>query len=133
MWLSWSPSNGIKAPPPRSSSNLPLSLLADWRNVSSPPTPCPFTKTSATTELLHAASLADHLATLDLLTSGTVDSSPSPPWWRVAPDNHLLDELSETTSSDAVVAQTKHDIVAELNKLPTPALLHQNQGYNIIT
>ena len=130
MWLSWSPSNGIKAPPPRSSSHLPpLSLLADWRNVPSPFAPCPSTKTSANTdqlELLRSASLADHLATLDLLTSGTVDSTP---WWRVAPDNHLLDELSETTSSDAVVAQTKYDIVAELNRLPTPALLHQNQGY----
>lgn len=133
MWLSWSPSNGVKAPPPCSSSHFPpFSLSADGTNVSSPPAPCPSTKTSATTdqlELFHAASLADHLATLDLLTSGTVDSSPSPPWWRVAPDNHLLDELSETTSSDAVVAQTKQDIVAELNRLPTPALLHQNQGY----
>ena len=131
MWLSWSPSNGVKAPPPRSSSNLPrLSLSADWRNISSPPAPCPSTKTTDQLELLHAsASLADHLATLDLLTSGTLDSSPSPPWWRVAPDNHLLDELSEATSSDAVVTQTKHDIVAELNGLPAPALLHQNQGY----
>ena len=131
MWLSWSPSNRVEAPPPPSSSHLsPFSLSADWRNVSSPLAP---SKTSTTTdqlELLHAASLADHLAALDLLSSPeSVDSSPSLPWWRVAPDNHLLDELSETTSSDAVIAQTKHDIVAESNRLPTLALPHQNQRY----
>ena len=131
-WLSWSPGNRVKAPPP-SSSQLPhsYSISADGKNASTF-APCPPTKSSATAEqleLLHAATVADHLASLDLLTSPeAADSSPSSPWWRVAPDNHLLDELSETTSTDGVVTQTKQDIVAELSRLSI-ALPNQNQRY----
>ena len=136
-WLSWSPGNGVEAPPP-SSFQLPhsYSISADWRNASTFD-PCPPTKTSATPEqleLLHAATVADHLATLDLLKSPEAadSSSPSSPWWRVAPDNHLLDELSETTSTDAVVTQMKQDIVAEMSRLSV-TLPNQNQRYmNII-
>ena len=133
MWLSWYPSNSVEAPPATSSQLSPsYSILTDWRNTSTfaprPPTSAPETTTNQF-ELLQSASVADHLATLDLLTTPEAVDSSSSPWWRVAPDNHLLDELSEITPcTDIAVAQTKHDIVVELNRLST-ALPHHNQKY----
>lgn len=134
-WLSWSPSNSAKAPPPSSSQLSPFySISADWRNASTfaprPPTNASEALTTSDQfELLLAASVVDHLATLDLLTSPEVeDSSPFSPWWRVAPDNYLLDELSETTPTDTVVAQTKQDIAVELSKLST-AMPYHNHRY----
>ena len=134
-WLSWSPSGSIEAPTPppppsNSSSPSPPTLSAAWRNVPISH-PYPPTKASATTdqlEMLHTATDADHRATLDLLASPeAVDSSTFSPWWRVAPDNHLLDELSEITSDDAVVTQTKQDIVSELSRVSTASLPCLNQ------
>ena len=119
-WLSWSPSNSIETPP--SSPQLPVSccVSADWRTlptsaVRPPSNESEISPTNQQSELLNAASVADHLATLDLLSSTeAIDSSP---WWRVAPGNHLLDELSETTPTDAAVALTKQGIVVELSRL----------------
>ena len=135
-WLGWSSRDSVESPlhsPKDSVESLPHAprgsveslphtsrvphtycISTDWRvNCDSHPRIC---VVSETNRELRVAAGADLLATIDLLSAAAEDKSLSP-WWRVAPDDHLLDEFSETTPIDAAVAQTKQDIVFELKRL----------------
>lgn len=124
-WLSWSPSNQTQAPPQSSNLPYPYRLSANWRYSYNAVPP---TSSFNQSDLFATTAFADHLSTLDLLTPP--EDVGHPPWWRVAPVNHVLDELSVAWPSDVTLTRTRQDIAMEIARITGP-LPHLPQWYVI--
>ena len=130
-WLSWhsntqhdrSHGNTAETPPQSLMPTSPLCLSTSWRinHRSSIPTSSSIDQS----DLSIAAATADNLATVDILAS-TLESEPCTvaPWWRVAPTNHLLDELSGVGDNSASL-QTSASIAMEISRISGTNTHHQ--------
>lgn len=109
--------NHRDAPPQSTKLQCPFLLPTSWRSTHRR------SLSFKQSDLLDSTITADNISTLDILSSQCEERSPFP-WWRVAPTNHLLDELSDVVSTDHVTSQTKCDVVSELARLSGQSQLH---------